>query len=230
MIDNTFKTKEKDKSWGMVGIYRVYGNGRELFGSDVTNHNTIRLTVKHAEKHRELGRDWTMGDDTICDIELSALQFAELLTNMNVGDGVPCTIRYTKEDGHIKYKNEKSKIEIIKEERDTKIDVASTNLQEAIKQLNELIDNKKISKTVGNELLSKLETATSNLGGENYEFYKKQAFNEVAQMVCEAKSQISEHINNKIYSVGLEHLMNASEVTPMLNGSNNFTDNGGVEE
>lgn len=221
------ETKEKDKSWGMVGFYRSYGGGRELFGSDVTNHNTIRLTVKHAIKHRELGRDWTMGDDTICDVELSALQFAELLTNMNVGDGVPCTIRYTKEDGYVDYKSEKSKIEIIKEERDAKVDAVSTYLQDAINQLNELIDSKKIPKTVGSELLHKLKSATSNLEGDSYKFYKKQAADEVAQMVVEAKSQISEHINYKIYSVGLEHLMNASEVTPMLNGSDNLTQQGG---
>ena len=213
--------REKDKSWGMVGFYRNYGSGRELFGSDVTNHNTIRLAIKHAIKHRDLGRDWTMGDDMICEVELSALQFDELLTNMNVGDGVPCTIRYTREDGYVDYKNEKSKIEVIQEERSAEIDEAALNLQEAINQLSELISNKKIPKTIGGELLHKLKVATSNLEGSSYEFYKKQAFNEVAQMVVEAKSQISEHINHKIYSVGLEHLINASDVTPMLNGSNN---------
>lgn len=221
--------REKHKSWGMVGFYHNFGSGRELFGSDVTNHNTIRLTVKHAVKHRELGRDWTMGDDIICEVELSALQFAELLTNMNMGDGVPCTIKYTREDGYVDYKSEKSKIEVIQEERSAEIDEASLNLQEVINELTELISNKKIPKTIGGELLHKLKVATSNLEGSNYEFYKKQAFNEVAQMVVEAKSQISEHINHKIYSVGLEHLINASEVAPMLNGSDHSTEKGGAE-
>ena len=211
--------REKHKSWGMVGFYHNFGSGRELFGSDVTNHNTIKLTVKHAAKHRELGRDWTMGDDIICEVELSALQFAELLTNMNMGDGVPCTIKYTKEDGCVDYKSEKSKIEVIQEERNAEIEKASSNLQEVIGELTELISNKKIPKTVGSELLHKLKCATSNLEGNNYEFYKKQAFNEVAKMVVEAKSQISEHINHKIYSVGLEHLIKASEITPLLNGT-----------
>ena len=209
--------REKHKSWGMVGFYHNFGSGRELFGSDVTNHNTIRLTVKHAVKHRELGRDWTMGDDIICEVELSALQFAELLTNMNMGDGVPCTIKYTREDGYVDYKSEKSKIEVIQEERNAEIEKASSNLQEVINELTELISNKKIPKTVGSELLHKLKCATSNLEGSDC--YKKQAFNEVAKMVVEAKSQISEHINHKIYALGLEHLINASEVTPLLNGT-----------
>lgn len=210
---------DKHKSWGMVGLARTYGAERELFGSDVTNHNTIKLTIKHAQKHRELGRDWTMGDDILCEVELSALQFAELLTNMNVGDGVPCTIRYTREDGYIKYKNEKNKLEVIYEERSSVIDKASLNIQEVAAQVSELISNKKISQKIGNELLNKLEVVRSNLVGNNCEFYKQQTFNEISQMVVEAKSQISEHVNQKIYSVGLEKLMNMSDVMPMLNGS-----------
>ena len=73
---------QRDKSWGVVGFYRIHGSGRELFGSDVANHDTIRLAIKHAVKHRDLGRDWTMGDDLICEVELSALQFAITTTKM----------------------------------------------------------------------------------------------------------------------------------------------------
>ena len=211
--------KEKHKSWGMVGLYRQSGSGTQLFGSDVTNHNTICLKIKHAIKGREFGRDWTMGDDTICEVELSAVQYAELLTNMNVGDGVPCTIRYTNTDGHIEYKEEKSKIEIIRTERNEKVEKASTNLKEVANDLRNLINNKKIPKTVGSELLHKLSSALSELEGENFAFYKKQAMKEIDNIIVEAKSQISEHINNKIYSVGLETLMKSSEVTPKINGA-----------
>ena len=218
-MDSMDSNRQKDKSWGMVGFYRIHGSGRELFGSDVSNHDSIRLSIKHAVKHRDLGRDWNMGDDLICEVELSALQFAELLTNMNVGDGVPCTIRFTREDGHVEYRPERSKLEIIQAERGAEIDEASSYLQEAISELSALIDNKKIPKTVGSELLHKLKVATSNLEGSNYNFYRKQALTEIDHMVVEAKSQISEHINHKIYSVGLEHLLNAADTTPTLNGS-----------
>ena len=211
---------ENHKSWGMVGLFRQYsGGGTHLFGSDVSNHSTICLKIKHAIKKREFGRDWTMGDDTICEVELSAVQYAELLTNMNVGDGVPCTIRYTNTDGHIEYKEEKSKIEIIRTERNEVVEKASTDLKEVANNLRDLINNKKIPKTVGEELLHKLTTSLSNLEGGGFAFYKKQAMKEVDEMIVEAKSQISEHIDHKIHSVGLETLMKASEVTPMINGA-----------
>lgn len=218
------KQNETHESWGVVGFYRNYGSERELFGSDVTNHNTIRLAIKQAKKQRDLGRDWTMGDNLICEVELSALQFAELLTNMNMGDGIPCTIRYTQKDGDIQYKSEKNKIDIIREEREKEIDDANTNLKEGINELSELINNKKIPKTIGSEILFKFKKALSSLEGSNYEFYKKQASEEIDNMIVEAKSQISEHINQKIYSVGLEALMNANEITPALNCENIIKD------
>ena len=212
--------EQKHASWGMVGFYRTQCSGRQCFGSDVTNSNTMRLTVKHAAKHRELGRDWCMGDDTICEIELTSLQFAELLTNMNCGDGVPCTILYTDNEGHIKYKPEKSKIDIIREERDKSIDGAFSALKEIEEEITALINNKKIAKSVGGELSHKLSVALSNLEGFGYEYYKEQASEEIDKMVVEAKSQISEYIAAKIHSVGLEALMNGAYITPKLNGDN----------
>ena len=217
---------KKHASWGMVGFYHTQGGARQLFGSDVTNRNTISLKIKHAKKYRELGRDWTMGDDTVCEVELSALQFAELLTNMNVGDGVPCTIRYTADDGYIEYQEEQSKLDIIYEERDDIVDRASTKLREVESGLMELINNKKIAKSIGAELLHKLSTALSDLEGSNFEFYKKQSNKEIDKMVVEAKSQISEYITHKIYSVGLETLMNGADIAPLLNGDFEKTDGG----
>lgn len=213
-----FEKEETHASWGMVGLYHTQGGERQLFGSDVSNHNTVILKVKHAKKERSLGRDWTMGTDLICEVELSALQFAELLTNMNVGDGVPCTVRYTRTDGSIQYKPETSKIDVIYEERDAVVDKASLSLHEVKNELTELVNNKKISKSVGNELLQKLSSALSALEGDDFDFYKKQATREIDKMVIEAKSQISEYVAAKIYSVGLETLMQGADITPKLNG------------
>lgn len=210
---------ETHPSWGMVGFYRNHGSERQLFGSDVSNHGTVCLRVKHAKKERALGRDWTMGTDIICEVEMSSLQFAELLTNMNVGDGVPCTVRYTQKDGLVMYKEEKSKLAVIYDERTAVVDRASSNLKAARDEIAELVNTKKLSKSVGNELLHKISTALSDLEGDNFEFYKKQAHKEVDRLVVEAKSQISDYVNHKVYSVGLEALMQGADITPKLNGA-----------
>ena len=215
---NIIEKTETHPSWGMIGFYRNHGTERQLFGSDVSNYGTVCLKIKHAKKERALGRDWTMGTDIICEVEMSSLQFAELLTNMNVGDGVPCTIRYTKEDGCVKYQEEKSKLAVLYDERDAVVERASSSLQEARDEIAELVNTKKLSKTVGGALVHKLSTALSDLEGDNFDFYKRQAHREVDKLVVEAKSQISDYVSAKIYSVGLETLVNSADITPRLNG------------
>lgn len=209
---------EKHDSWGMVGIYHQQHKGRELFGSDVTNYNTICLKIKTAQCSRDLGKDWIMGDKTLVEICLSANQFADLLTNANIGDGVPCTIEYVAGKGIIEYKPQKPKVEIIKEERDELAEKTVSDLESSIAMVKELIANKKLSKTVGEELLSKMRAAYSSLVGNSKEFFKKQAKQEINDMVTEAKRQVQSYVDNKIYSIGLKMLQDGF-VSPQLIGS-----------
>ena len=225
------KEYEKHDSWGMVGIYHQHHGGRELFGSDVINHNTICLKIKTAQCSRELGRDWIMGDKTLIEVSLSANQFADLLTNANMGDGVPCTIEYMVGKGMIEYKPQKPKVEIIKEERDELAEKTVSDLESSIAMVKQLIDNKRLSKTAGEELLSKIRGAYSSLVGGNKEFFKKQAKQEIGDMVTEAKRQVQSYIDNKIYSTGLKMLQDGF-VSPQLIESKTEYDlltDGGIE-
>ena len=205
------KEYETHDSWGMVGICHQHHGGRQLFGSDVTNYNTICLRIKTAQCSRELGRDWIMGDKTLVEITLSANQFADLLTNANIGDGVPCTIEYVIGKGMIKYQPQEPKLKIIEEERDALAEKAVLNIRSSLDMVNELIEKKKISKTIGEELLFNMNGALSSLVGGGKEFYKKQAKQEVENMVVEAKRQVQSYVDNKIYSTGLQMLKEGFE-------------------
>lgn len=211
-MNREYKTHD---SWGMVGIYHQHHGGRELFGSDVINHNTICLKIKTAQCSRELGKDWVMGDKTLIEICLSANQFADLLTNANMGDGVPCTIEYAAGKGMIEYKPQKPKLEIIEEERDKLAEKTVSDLESGIVMIKELIANKKLSKSAGEELLSKVGGAYSSLVGGSKEFFKKQAKQEVNDMVTEAKRQVQSYVDNKIYNTGLKMLQDGF-VSPQL--------------
>lgn len=90
------KPKETHESYGLVQFSRVsHGPGKtRLFGSAIRDHHTtICLSVSRGEVTHDLGRDWYFGNEELIEVELSAHQFSELLTSMNSGPGVPCTIR-----------------------------------------------------------------------------------------------------------------------------------------
>jgi hypothetical protein len=83
-------------AYGMVAFDRVSGDPGRMFGSSLQTHGQfVRLTIRQGQRAHDLGQDWLMGANRVPHIEvwLSAAQFAELLTTMNVGDGVPCTIK-----------------------------------------------------------------------------------------------------------------------------------------
>lgn len=211
------KEWKKHKSWGMIGLSRVFYSGsRELFGSDVTNHTGITLTIKHAQKSRELGRDWTMGDDMICRVVLSPNQFAEMVSNMNVGDGVPCTIEFLQGEGYIDFLPEDNKLVKIEADRTEQDKEITQRLKDSAKQLDRLIKDKKMPKTVGEQILNELCAVHQYLDASGSDFLRKQAKREIADMVVEAKTQVSDYVNHKIYSVGLEKLMSSSEMMPEL--------------
>lgn len=213
-MSKEFKTH---KSWGMVGLSRVFFSGsQQLFGSDITNHTGIQLRVKHAAKSRELGRDWIMGDDLICEIMLSPNQFADMLANMNVGDGVPCTITWTRQDGSVEFQPEENKLSMIEADRVKSDEDIMNSLKDCINQLATLVNTNKMPKTVGKETLSRLHNVYKYLDSSGSDFLRSQAKKEIENMVTEAKSQVADFVNHKIYSVGLEHLINAKLITPQL--------------
>jgi len=90
---------ESHESYGMVGFSRVSCNPpMNLFGSSIKHGNIISMKVHVAEKQRDYQQDRYSARDTLIEIEMSATQFSEAITSFNVGDGVPCTLKYVKGD------------------------------------------------------------------------------------------------------------------------------------
>jgi hypothetical protein len=84
----------KHPSYGMVQLSRRTGNPT-LFGSALDNHfGYVTLSIRRAtlvrDEHGDRYHGSLRGD--VVEVDLSGAQFAELLTTMNVGMGVPCTI------------------------------------------------------------------------------------------------------------------------------------------
>ena len=200
-MDFKYKT---DKSWGMVGLKRATTTvSGKFFGSDVKTNNIIVLTIKQAEKARSLNRDFVSGRETIAEIILTPNQFAEMITLMNYGDGVPCTIRFTQKDGFVEFKPEENKLDLILEERKKHIDSTFNGLVDTMTTIQQLIENKKISKSVGSDLVIKLSNVIQEIEGKGRDFINNQARLEIEKMVTEAKQNIENYIDYKIYETGL---------------------------
>lgn len=86
---------EKHPSYATIRIHRTMGGRPRLFGSPITDHrHTIRISIAAAERVHSLGYDryHSSCNRPIMQVEMSAAQFAELITTVN-SDETPCTLR-----------------------------------------------------------------------------------------------------------------------------------------
>jgi len=80
----------KHPSYGQLSFNRVTSHaGVALYGSDLKHNTIIKMELKHSVKRRGINHDWYFGNQTITEVTMSQNQFSELITSMNMGDGVP---------------------------------------------------------------------------------------------------------------------------------------------
>ena len=151
-------------SFGTIAVSRVTGSyPRKFFGSDVEPCNYIEIVIRDAEQQRSLNNDWVIGRNQIISLRLTPLQYAEMLTNLNCGTGVPCTIEFIRGEGTIPEAEIKSKIDILHDESDARFDTTLDILDEVSEQLKELSQSGKLSKRAETELTRKLGIVSYNL-------------------------------------------------------------------
>lgn len=201
-----FSECERHESWGMIGAYKCEGECDTFFQSDIPCHNYIKLVIKTAKKQRGLSKDWVHGERIVCEVKLTPNQWVEMLTNMNYCDGVPCTFTYTEKLGSIDFKPEGNRLDLLIQESDQTVDLGKEKLESAIDKIISLVNEKKITRKLADELLPDLEKANSCLFGESLDFVKRQAKEKIENMTVQAKSNIASYIDYKIYSTGLKEL------------------------
>jgi hypothetical protein len=196
--------REREKvthpAYGMVGANRVSGEGY-LFGTDYKHSGYVTLHIKRAEMVREMGNDWYHARNTIVKIALSYAQWASLVSTMNVGDGVPCTINYLPgedipqipkpQSALDTFKNEMSEAQarIIERCNQLQLDVAAMNIPQKAKD--------KINFEIG--IIKSHQTG-------NQPFVAKQFSEFLDKKVSSAKADVEGFMTHKLTSLGARAL------------------------
>lgn len=86
---------ETHPAFGAVKISRITGNTGKMFGSHLSNHGgLIRLSIMEAERIHSLSHDRIYpANRPVAVVEMTFVQFSELITSPNMSEGVPCTLR-----------------------------------------------------------------------------------------------------------------------------------------
>ena len=80
------------ESFGQISFTRTVGGNTNFYGSELPQDHYISLEIHHSEIERELTQDRYYNKGQILRLRMSSGQFSELITSMNSGTGIPCTI------------------------------------------------------------------------------------------------------------------------------------------
>ena len=201
-----------DPAMGMASFSRVTGN-HKLFGSDVSHQHFISLKISHAVVERELSQDWYFASNLapITEVYMSAAQFADLITHMNMGDGVPVTIRQVGADSftmpEFPSKGEQFKGEL--KEKSQKVMAEYRELERAVSDL--LTQDKPLNKAEKASLLTKA-TALSSFAQSSLPFLADQFQENMEKSVAEAKTEVENFVNSTVTKLGIQSLHKLAQI------------------
>jgi hypothetical protein len=203
-------------AYGMVSFSRVSGDPGKLFGSEIRHNSFIRLTVKAGEHKRHLSSDWYFEHGIpLIELDLSAAQFAELVSSMNCGSGVPCTVRWVNGEEHPPIADDKSSFhDTIQSELQKEAKDAFADAQKLVSTLRDTLAKSKLPKSQQADILDlarRIECAVK----DSMPFILEQYQEGAEKIGAKAKAELDAFATLLIQKLGTEALAKLNE-TPAI--------------
>lgn len=197
--------KVEHPSFATLAFSRTFQSPAPLFGSSIKHGNVIRMTLYHASQTRGLNKDWIHGQSIIAEAEMSYSQFVEAITNMNVGFGVPCTLRYLQGEGQIPRPDFEDKTALFKEELQTSIQNEQEKITALTQEMSDILAKKSIGKA-DRERIRNIFISLVNLQNNIIPFMASQFHEEMNATIQSAKGEIEAFMQNKMHSLLQENI------------------------
>jgi len=210
-----FKEKEfKHESFAMMSFTRVQSNkGEVMHGSNIKHSTFIRMDLKHSSMRRGLNHDWYYGDKLIASVEMSQNQFAELITSMNMGDGIPVTLKRTERDGQMEDPKFQVVTDLHEDEMKDMTSRVAENGDELLEKMKNLFSGSTVKKADRNELIKDLEAVLRDIQANMP--YVEDCFRETMdKVVTDAKGTIEAFYQHRVVEAGLEALSDGTKTVP----------------
>jgi hypothetical protein len=203
---------DRHPSYGLLQIHRVSGGARQLFGSSIDHGQSIMLRIARAESRRDLAHTWYYDYERVIEVEMSPAQFAEAITSLNCGVGVPCTIR--------RHTGEDIPDPVVPSVRQQHVDEFKAVMRELVDKLNagteqarELLQKKSLTKADREAILATLDQVYRSVGS-NAPFIHSSFDEAMDKTVTEAKAEVDAFFTNAVTTLGLQAMASKLEALP----------------
>jgi hypothetical protein len=136
---------------------------------------------------------------------MSAGQFSELITNMNHGMGIPCTLEFSNGKRVDQLPMQESRKEFVHRKFDDRMEEFAKTIREKRDLAKEIVKKKTLTKSDIHELSVYLDFLTQEISS-NIPFFAKCFQETVDEVIFEAKLEVENAIQHKINVLGLSEL------------------------
>lgn len=196
-------------AWGMIQFSRGTFSGiKRLFGSSLERHGTtITLRIWQAQRKHDLGEDWLMAahGPILAEVEMSAAQFAGLLTTMNIGHGVPCTIHRIDGRAVEEMPEDKREVERVRESFEENLRTLALKLTELLKQAGATLERKDLKAADRKDLRDRIRSIVQDIES-GMPFMLQQFERATDKITTAAKAEVDAFITQTATTLGLDRL------------------------
>jgi hypothetical protein len=198
--DDTLGQRQSHPAYGLLQISRVSGGNLPMFGSSINHDHFISLRICRGEKRRELGMEWYSDKGEIIEVYMSSTQFAEAITSLNHGNGVPCTIQHKEHDFMPLLPQDQRKSQHATEFKE-RMQKFAERLGKIKQEANEFLP--KMTKKDAAEWSNKINLIISEVSS-GIPYFEQQFREQMEKTVVEAKGEVEAFVNHAIITTGLE--------------------------
>lgn len=200
--DNGYR--EDHPAYGLIGASRVSSMpGAVLFGSDVRHQHFMTIKIREASVDRHLSNDWFHGNGAqYIEVAMTFAQWVDFISTPNMGEGVPCTVQWTREDGQKPY------ITLMETKTDEFNAEMQKDLSESIAFMEEALAQAK-TKAQREPIQRAIQTLKSGAP-----FVAKQFEEHVEDKLSKARIEAEAYVSNMVHRAGIKSL--GGEPTPLL--------------
>jgi hypothetical protein len=215
-MNNQEEEIQTHPAYAQIRFTRTTGRAR-FYGSELEQDHYITMEIQRSEITRSLTDDRFFASGLpIIKLRLSSGQFAELITSLNVGQGVPCTLEMVNGVPVEKLPEVENRKEFVHRKFSERMEQFAKALHAKQRRVKELSAKKTLSKDDQSELNRLMEWLTMEVVS-NIPFFVECFQETTDKVVLEAKMEVENAIMHKVTSLGMKQLHKQNQ---LLNGEN----------
>lgn len=203
--------EDEHPSYALVSFsHATSGGGMVLVDSAIKHSSTIKLRISRALRRRMFNTFDYYARKELIEVEMSPVQFAEAITNMNT-QGVPCTLRHVDGEQMPNPVFDCERTRVIQEFSDDTKEVAK-RLDDLAAFANSLLEKPSVTKQDRKDLLEKIRMARQDIASD-LPFVVEQFNETVEKTLSRAKGEFEAYVLHRAL-----HLGNSAMVEQQIEG------------